>query len=105
MFIMVLQREVIQYYIACSYQLPYHIYLTMLMILLVTIYVTLFYFQVEVMNKADKSQKTETAFRLFDKNKDGYITREEFNKVDASSEIKTCLFHFQCYFTGFQEIE
>ena len=88
MLIMVLQHEVIKYSIACRYQLPYHIYLTMLMILLVTIYVTLFYFQVEVMNKADKSQKTETAFRLFDKNKDGYITREEFNKVDASSELK-----------------
>ena len=65
----------------------------------------LFCFQVEVMNKADKSQKTETAFRLFDKNKDGYITREEFNKVDESSEIKSCLFHFQCSFTGFQEIK
>ena len=59
------------------------------MILLVTTHVALlFCFQVEVMNKADKSQKTETAFRLFDKNKDGYITREEFNKVDESSELK-----------------
>merc|ERR1712045_596592 len=37
--------------------------------------------KVEVMSKADKSQKTETAFKLFDKNKDGYITREEFTKV------------------------
>ena len=89
MFIMVLQHKVIKYFIACRYQLPYHIYLTMLMILLVTTHVALlFCFQVEVMNKADKSQKTETAFRLFDKNKDGYITREEFNKVDASSELK-----------------
>ena len=34
-----------------------------------------------MMSKADKSQKTETAFKLFDKNKDGYITREEFTKV------------------------
>ena len=33
------------------------------------------------MNVADKSQKTETAFKLFDRNKDGYITREEFTKV------------------------
>ena len=33
------------------------------------------------MNKADKSQKAETAFKLFDKNRDGYITREEFTKV------------------------
>ena len=33
------------------------------------------------MNKADKSQKTETAFKLFDKNRDGYITRDEFTKV------------------------
>merc|ERR1719410_2522728 len=37
--------------------------------------------KVEVMSKADKSQKTETAFRLFDKNRDGYVTREEFTKV------------------------
>merc|ERR1712113_869143 len=37
--------------------------------------------KVEVMNVADKSQKTETAFKLFDRNKDGYITREEFTKV------------------------
>jgi len=37
--------------------------------------------KVEVMNKADKSQKAETAFKLFDKNRDGYITREEFTKV------------------------
>ena len=33
------------------------------------------------MNVADKSQKAETAFKLFDRNKDGYITREEFIKV------------------------
>ena len=39
-------------------------------------------FKVEVMNKADKSAKTETAFKLFDKNKDGFITREEFTKVE-----------------------
>ena len=45
------------------------------------IYVTQFIIKVEVMNKADKSQKAETAFKLFDKNRDGYITREEFTKV------------------------
>ena len=33
------------------------------------------------MNVADKSQKTETAFKLFDRNKDGYISRDEFTKV------------------------
>ena len=42
------------------------------------------FLQVEVMNVADKSQKTETAFKLFDKNKDGYISREEFTKVKKS---------------------
>ena len=42
---------------------------------------TQFIIKVEVMNKADKSQKAETAFKLFDKNRDGYITREEFTKV------------------------
>ena len=31
---------------------------------------------------ADKSQKTETAFKLFDRNKDGYISRDEFTKVE-----------------------
>jgi Ca2+-binding EF-hand superfamily protein len=33
------------------------------------------------MNNSDRSSKTETAFKLFDMNKDGYITREEFKKV------------------------
>ena len=33
------------------------------------------------MNMTDRAAKTETAFRLFDKNKDGFITREEFTKV------------------------
>ena len=60
--------------------------------------------KVEVMNKADKSQKAETAFKLFDKNRDGYITREEFTKV----------FSFFCdvntnerekSFTGFQKAD
>ena len=40
--------------------------------------------QVEVMNKTDRAAKTETAFRLFDKNKDGFITREEFTKVGCT---------------------
>ena len=33
------------------------------------------------MNNADRSSKTEMAFKLFDMNKDGFITREEFKKV------------------------
>ena len=33
------------------------------------------------MNKTDRSSKTETAFKLFDKNKDGFVTREEFIKA------------------------
>ena len=36
------------------------------------------------MNKTDRAAKTETAFRLFDKNKDGFITREEFTKVGCT---------------------
>ena len=40
------------------------------------------------MSKADKSQKTETAFRLFDKNRDGYVTREEFTKVMGNERSK-----------------
>ena len=46
------------------------------------------WFKVEVMSKADKSQKTETAFRLFDKNRDGYVTREEFTKVMGNERSK-----------------
>ena len=37
--------------------------------------------QVEAINNSDRSSKTEMAFKLFDMNKDGYITREEFKKV------------------------
>jgi Ca2+-binding EF-hand superfamily protein len=37
--------------------------------------------QVEVMNKTDRTGKADTAFKLFDKNKDGFITREEFTQV------------------------
>lgn len=36
---------------------------------------------VEVMNKTDRTGKADTAFKLFDKNKDGFITREEFAQV------------------------
>ena len=37
----------------------------------------------EVINAADKAQKskTDTAFNLFDKNKDGFITKDEFAEV------------------------
>jgi hypothetical protein len=40
--------------------------------------------EVEVMSKTDRAAKTETAFRLFDKNRDGFITREEFMKVGCT---------------------
>ena len=33
------------------------------------------------MNNSDRSSKSLIAFKLFDMNKDGYITREEFKKV------------------------
>ena len=61
------------------------------------------------MNKADKSQKAETAFKLFDKNRDGYITREEFTKVftfyywDVNLHIRGCL--KLSFFTGFQKAD
>ena len=32
-------------------------------------------------DKAQKTASTNTAFRLFDRNKDGFITKDEFNKV------------------------
>ena len=38
-------------------------------------------FQVEVMSKSERASKAETAFKLFDKNRDGFITREEFTQV------------------------
>ena len=37
--------------------------------------------QVEVMSKSDRASKAETAFKLFDKNRDGFITKEEFTQV------------------------
>ena len=37
--------------------------------------------QVEIMASTERSEKTKTAFKLFDKNKDGFITRQEFLKV------------------------
>ena len=33
------------------------------------------------MATTERSAKTKTAFKLFDKNKDGFITRQEFLKV------------------------
>ena len=37
--------------------------------------------KVEVMSKSERASKAETAFKLFDKNRDGFITREEFTQV------------------------
>ena len=43
--------------------------------------------QVEVMSRSkaqpggDRASKADTAFKLFDKNRDGFITREEFSQV------------------------
>ena len=53
---------------------------------------------------ADKSQKTETAFKLFDRNKDGYISREEFTKV---KKITYNRFNRRVFFTrlGLQEAD
>ena len=33
------------------------------------------------MSKSERASKAETAFKLFDKNRDGFITREEFTQV------------------------
>jgi len=41
--------------------------------------------KVEIMNKTDKTMgKVDTAFKMFDKNKDGFITKEEFAQVSKS---------------------
>ena len=92
--------KVIKCYIACCHHIYYLPHLS------ITFYFHLYFpvSQVEVMNKADKSQKTETAFRLFDKNKDGFITREEFTKV-SGSDNGFYLFHCQSLFTGFQKVK
>jgi len=53
--------------------------------------------KVEAMNTCDRSSKAETAFRLFDMNKDGYITRDEFKKVSKkldSSQIEAVFHRF-----------
>ena len=42
--------------------------------------------KVEVMSKSERASKAETAFKLFDKNRDGFITREEFTQVAYASE-------------------
>ena len=39
------------------------------------------------MNKTDRTGKTDTAFKMFDKNRDGFITKEEFTEV---TEGKYC---------------
>jgi len=39
------------------------------------------------MDSWDGSSKTKMAFRLFDMNKDGYITREEFKKVSKNLDV------------------
>ena len=57
-------------------------------------------FKVEIMNKAERSAKTETAFKLLDKNKDGFITRQEFLKVFPFSflfERKLFLWENGCF--------
>jgi len=40
--------------------------------------------KVDGMNKAERSAKADTAFKLFDRNKDGFITREEFVKASKN---------------------
>ena len=47
------------------------------------------------MDSWDGSSKTKMAFRLFDMNKDGYITREEFKKVAIELETFKCKLCFQ----------
>lgn len=66
---------------------------------------TQFIIKVEVMNKADKSQKAETAFKLFDKNRDGYITREEFTKVFTFSFCNVNTNEREKSFSGFQKAD
>jgi len=41
--------------------------------------------KVEIMNKTDKTVgKVDTAFRMFDKNRDGFITKDEFAQVSKT---------------------
>ena len=46
--------------------------------------------KVEVMSKSERASKAETAFKLFDKNRDGFITREEFTQVCACLRNERC---------------
>ena len=43
--------------------------------------------QVEAMSRSDRASKAETAFKLFDKNRDGYITKEEFTQVTHVTRV------------------
>merc|ERR1719348_2362415 len=44
--------------------------------------------KVEIMATTERSEKTKTAFKLFDKNKDGFITRQEFLKVSKTLDAE-----------------
>ena len=46
--------------------------------------------KVEVMSKSERASKAETAFKLFDKNRDGFITREEFTQVCVCFRKERC---------------
>merc|ERR1711892_936019 len=50
--------------------------------------------KVEIMNQTERSAKTQTAFKLFDKNKDGFITRQEFLKPGCQDPQCTTISRF-----------
>ena len=60
------------------------------------------------MSKSERASKAETAFKLFDKNRDGFITREEFTQVRCPSQIwfvTEILLIFLFQTTGIEEVE
>ena len=60
------------------------------------------------MSKSERASKAETAFKLFDKNRDGFITREEFTQVRCPSQtwfVTEILLIFFFQTTGVEEVE
>ena len=60
------------------------------------------------MSKSERASKAETAFKLFDKNRDGFITREEFTQVRCSSQtwfVTEILLILLSQTTGVKEVE
>ena len=60
------------------------------------------------MSKSERASKAETAFKLFDKNRDGFITREEFTQVRCPTQtwfVTKILLILLFQTTGVEEVE